>query len=318
MPQPTNVGELAARYHAQLPTRIREYLNARGIPDQMVDRHLLGWTGRRISIPIFNREGQFALCKFAKDPGDERPGAKMLASRGSTLELYGWEVILGKPASIIICEGEFDRLVLEAQGFDAVTSTGGAGTFRPEWADDFEDIPEVYICFDRDEAGERGALRVARLIPHARLVALPPDVGEGGDITDFFVRLGLGREDLVKVLGEAVPPPARIYEEPAPSRPKSAYRERIDRVKKTVPIEELIGKNVPLRPSGGMLVGLCPFHEDHVPSLTVYPRTGTFHCYGCLKHGDVINFVRYRDRLGFKEAMDQLETTTTEHGGQPQ
>jgi len=318
MTQPIHLGELAARYHAELSTRIREYLNARGIPDSMIDRHHLGWSGRRITIPIFNREGQIVFFKFAKDPGEEHAGPKMLASRGSTLELYGWEVVLAKPASIIICEGEFDRLVLEAQGFDAVTSTGGAGKFRPEWATDFKEIPEVYICFDRDEAGERGALRVARLIPQAKLVTLPPDVGEGGDVTDFFVRLGFDRADFVKRLEEAGSPAPHIYEEPKPSSPSSPDRERIERVKRAVRIEELIGKVVALRPSGGMLVGLCPFHEDHIPSLTVYPRTGTFHCYGCLKHGDVIDFVRYREDLSFKEAMDRLETMTTEHGGQPQ
>src|SRR5690242_2322923 len=137
MSQPTNLGELAAGYHAELSTRIREYLNARGIPDSMIDRHYLGWSGRRITIPVFNREGQIAFFKFARDPGEEHASPKMLASRGSTLELYGWEVALRKPASIIICEGEFDRLVLEAQGFEAVTSTGGAGAFRPEWTDDF-------------------------------------------------------------------------------------------------------------------------------------------------------------------------------------
>ncbi len=317
MTQPTSP-DLARQYHSQLLPRILDYLHARGIPDPIINSHLLGWNGWRISIPVFNREGQFAFFKFPRDPDEEHPSPKMLTSRGATLELYGWEVVLGKPASIIICEGEFDRLVLEAQGFEAVTSTGGAGSFRPEWADDFKAVPEVYICFDRDGAGERGAMQVARLIPHARLVALPPDVGEGGDVTDFFVRLGFGRDDFLKLLEEAVPPPALIYEDPKPSVPSSPDRERIEGVKKQVPIENLIGGYVPLRPSGGMLIGLCPFHEDHVPSLTVYPRTGTFHCYGCLKHGDVIDFVRYREDLSFKEAMDRLETMTTEHGGQPE
>jgi DNA primase len=75
----------------------------------------------------------------------------MLATRGSYVELYGWGHVLAKPPQIIICEGEFDRFVLESKGFRAVTSTGGAGTFREEWAKEFEDIPEVYICFDRDK-----------------------------------------------------------------------------------------------------------------------------------------------------------------------
>ncbi len=36
----------------------------------------------------------------------------------------------------------------------------------------------------------------------------------------------------------------------------------------------------------------CPFHEDKDPSLTFYPITNTFHCFGCKKSGDVIKFVK--------------------------
>jgi len=48
------------------------------------------------------------------------------------LELYGWENLKGEPSQIIICEGEFDRLVLEANGFKAVTATGGARAFKKD------------------------------------------------------------------------------------------------------------------------------------------------------------------------------------------
>jgi DNA primase len=57
----------------------------------------------------------------------------MIAWPKGRAELYGWENLVSKPSQIIICEGEFDRLVLEANGFNAVTSTGGAKTFRHEW-----------------------------------------------------------------------------------------------------------------------------------------------------------------------------------------
>ena len=80
-------------------------------------------------------------------------------------------------------------MVLEANGFKAVTSTAGARAFKKEWAKEFENVPEVYICFDNDEAGKAGALRVGRLIPHAKIVDLPEEVGQGGDVTDFFVQL---------------------------------------------------------------------------------------------------------------------------------
>ncbi len=169
--------DLAAKYHKALPGRIRRYLNERGISDLLIDFHLLGWRESRITIPIFNRMGELAFFKLAKDPEAPALAPKMLASPGAYAELYGWDQVLRKPTQIIICEGEFDRLVLEAKGFSAVTSTGGAGTFRREWARELEGIPNVYVCYDRDEAGERGAELVGRLIPHAKIVELPEGVG---------------------------------------------------------------------------------------------------------------------------------------------
>src|SRR5213594_3569452 len=59
------------------------------------------------------------------------------------------------------------------------------------------------MCFDNDAAGRQGAERVARLIPRARVVRLPEEVGGGGDVTDFFVRLGRSREDFVGLLDTA-------------------------------------------------------------------------------------------------------------------
>lgn len=301
---------LAKHYHASLPERVRTYLNGRGIPDAVVDGQLLGWNGTRITIPIRNRAGEVAFFKLAKDPEDQGPSPKMLAPLGMRYELYGWDRLLGRPERLVICEGEFDRLVLEAQGFPAVTSTGGAGTFRGEWTKDFEAVKDVYLCFDRDEAGWRGALRVGNLVPHAKVVALPEEIGEGGDVTDFFVRLGRGREDFEKLLAAAVPVPP--VPEAAPTRTRTwrsgdPSRERIERIKRDVPIAEVIGQRMELWRSGGVLLGRCPFHEDHRPSLAVYPETGSFYCFGCYTHGDVITFVRELDRLSFPEALDRLE-----------
>jgi len=128
MPSTSDLFHLAAEYHRALPDRIREYLHARGIPDEVIDRRMLGWNGSRITIPVFNHNGVCAFFRLAKDPDDKSDSPKMLSSRGSHVDLYGWEVLRLQPKRVIICEGEFDRLVLEANGFDAVTSTGGAGT----------------------------------------------------------------------------------------------------------------------------------------------------------------------------------------------
>ena len=122
--------ELAQEYHRVLPQRIRDYLReVRGISDAVIDRYFLGWNGSRITIPIFDRQGESAFFKLAKDPEDKSHSPKMLAISGAHAALYGWERVLACPEQIIICEGEFDRLVLESHGFAAVTSTGGAVTF---------------------------------------------------------------------------------------------------------------------------------------------------------------------------------------------
>src|SRR5438094_5021543 len=95
--------ELAREYHRNLPARIRQYLTeARGISGEVIERHLLGWNGSRISIPVFDRSGGFAFFKLAKDPEDKSDSPKMLASPGAKAELYGWEPALGKPDQLII------------------------------------------------------------------------------------------------------------------------------------------------------------------------------------------------------------------------
>jgi DNA primase len=311
-----NLLELAEQYHASLPPKIRTYLNARGIPDDMIDRHLLGWSGWRITIPIADRDGTITFFKYAKDPDDQGFSPKMLASRGARLELYGWETLLAKPTQIIICEGEFDRLVLEARGFHAVTSTGGAGAFREAWAADFAEIPDVYVCFDRDAAGSKGAIRVATLIPHAKIVELPETVGESGDVTDFFVRLGESRESFIELLAGAkpAPPSTPSTDEPAPGPRDPAVRDRTKRIKQAVPIADLIGRYIHLRESGHIFFGICPFHADRLPSLAVYPETGRFYCFGCLKRGDVIAFIREMEHLTFNEALDRLERMPFDYG----
>lgn len=300
--------DLARQYHVALPVRARTYLNRRGISDAVIDLHHLGWNGQRITIPVSDREGKLAFFRLAKAPWDHSDAPKVLSPAGAPIELYGWERVNAKPCRIIICEGEFDRLVLEDKGFAAVTSTGGAGVFRTEWAEAIRWIPEVYVCFDRDEAGERGAERVACLIPEARVVRLPDDVGHGGDVTDFFVGRRHSRDEFSQLLESARPlPPGeyRRHDRRGAVSPVSSDQD-VDRLKASLAIEDVIGRYVALRPSGQTLAGRCPFHEDRRPSLAVYPTTRSFCCFGCQAHGDVLEFLMRVENLTFPEALEML------------
>jgi DNA primase len=303
--------DIAERYHRFLPDEIRQYLNRRGIPDGIINRQLLGWNGRRITIPIFGRSGDVITFRFAKSPNDTSESPKMLSEVGSDVEIYGWETLERKPLRVVICEGEFDRLVLEAKGFPAVTSTAGAGTFPDRWGSAFKEIRHIYVCFDRDEAGRRGAENVRRLLPDARIVELPADVGEGGDITDYFVRLGKSRVDFEILLAiaagkEEALPAARS--QLSGERPKKkAVARRAARLKKAISIDRIVSLYAELRPSGQHLVGKCPFHEEHDPSFTVYTDTGTYYCFGCGAHGDLVAFLMQKESVTFGQALDALE-----------
>ena len=81
----------------------------------------------------------------------------------------------------------------------------------------------------------------------------------------------------------------------------------IEQIKQRNPIEEVMSRHgIVLLRRGSHLSGRCPFHDDQNPSLVVYPETRSFYCFGCGASGDVIDFVRRTERLGFRAALERL------------
>lgn len=203
---------LVEEYHNALPQEIRGYLNNRGISDEIIEKNKLGWGnfyGRNwITIPIKDFSGSYTFLKLRKNPldKDDKESAKyMFYPRGSSAVLYGAKN-LKSGDRIIVCEGEFDQMILEKNGIAAVTSTAGAGTFKEEWVKHFANCQEIHICFDIDKAGETGAKKVGELLStygDAKIfkIALPQELGESGDITDYFSK-GYRKEDLFDLYAE--------------------------------------------------------------------------------------------------------------------
>ena len=198
--------QLTLAYHQRMPDRIKTYLHERGISDAIICRFRLGWNEQRITIPITNKRREIVFFKLAKDPKDQSDGPDMIASVEPAIELFGWERLAYKRPRLIICEGEFDRFVLETRGFPAITSTGGAPTFLPEWADELTNADQILICFRNSAASFDAAAGLSALIPESRIVELPEEVGRDGGIEDFFVRLGKSREDFEQLLDSAYNP----------------------------------------------------------------------------------------------------------------
>ena len=68
-------------------------------------------------------------------------------------------------------------------------------------------------------------------------------------------------------------------------------------------IVDVVSGYVTLTRHGSNLFGLCPFHSEKTPSFSVAPDKQMYHCFGCKKGGDVINFIMDIEGLTFPEAV---------------
>jgi hypothetical protein len=71
-------------------------------------------------------------------------------------------------------------------------------------------------------------------------------------------------------------------------------------------IVEVVSQRVELRKAGKEYKGLCPFHDDKHPSLSVNDDKGVFHCFACGERGDVFDFIMKLDGVTFPEAAKSL------------
>lgn len=84
--------------------------------------------------------------------------------------------------------------------------------------------------------------------------------------------------------------------------------EEIERLKRDVDLAALVrSRGIELRTHGANLIGLCPFHEDHDPSLVITPAKNLWNCLGkCGKGGSVIDWVMRSEGVSFRHAVDLL------------
>ena len=90
------------------------------------------------------------------------------------------------------------------------------------------------------------------------------------------------------------------------SRTPTNYDNDRDRVRDRADIVRIVGEHLRLIPKGREFVGLCPFHDDHSPSMSVVPAKQIFHCFSCGAGGDVFTFVQKYHRMEFREALEYL------------
>ncbi|BBK21446.1 DNA primase [Amedibacterium intestinale] len=88
-------------------------------------------------------------------------------------------------------------------------------------------------------------------------------------------------------------------------------KEQVNELLKNVDIVDIIRNYIPLNKKGNNYVGVCPFHDDHSPSLSVNPQRQIFKCFACGEGGNAIKFVQDYENISFPEAVKK----TAELGG---
>ena len=81
---------------------------------------------------------------------------------------------------------------------------------------------------------------------------------------------------------------------------------KIEEIRGSVNIVDIISEFVQLRKRGKNYVGLCPFHSEKTPSFTVSDEKQIFHCFGCHTGGNVFKFLTEYHKISFLEAVQEL------------
>ena len=82
--------------------------------------------------------------------------------------------------------------------------------------------------------------------------------------------------------------------------------EIIGRIRKSNDIVDVIGSYIDLVPKGKNYFGVCPFHDDHSPSMSVSREKQIYRCFTCGASGNVITFVMNYENIGFVDALKKL------------
>ena len=80
----------------------------------------------------------------------------------------------------------------------------------------------------------------------------------------------------------------------------------IEAIKARLNIVDIVRRYVDLRQVGDRWAGVCPFHQETKPSLSVHPEKGFYYCFGCQASGDLIDFYRDINGLEFRQALEEL------------
>lgn len=240
-----------------------EYLKARGIDHpEAIERFKLGFANRTLgySLPIKQLKagadirGRLAKVGLYRESGHEHFTGSVvipvLDEAGNVLEAYGrkilnnlrkgtpyhlylpgphkgvWNVAaLKESKEIILCEALVDALTFWCAGYRNVTAAYGVEGFTPDHLEAFQThgTERVLIAYDRDDAGDRAAEKLAQKLMEYGIACYRIQFPKGMDANEYALKVA----PAAKSLGLAIRTAEWMGDRPAPKEEREAARKGI-------------------------------------------------------------------------------------------
>ncbi len=221
-----------------------EYLKARGITDpEAIERFKLGYANRTLSYGLPGKawkeggriRGQLAKLGIYRESGHEHFNGSVvipiLDEAGNATEVYGRKILdnlrkgtayhlylpgphkgvwnveaLGESKEIILCEALIDALTFWCAGYRNVTAAYGVEGFTPDHLEAFRryGTERVLIAYDRDEAGDRAAEKLAGKLMEQGIACFRIQFPKGMDANEFSLKVAPAAKSLGLAIRSAV------------------------------------------------------------------------------------------------------------------
>lgn len=209
IPQPGFDGHRSKSYRRPEKPRVSkprdvelDYLSGeRKLSTETIAAFKIGAAEEEICFPYL-RDGELIAAKYLRI---QRQDGKKIMRMEKDCEpcLFGWQAIPDGAREVTICEGEIDAMSLWQMGKPALSVPNGATghSWIEHEFDNLERFDTVYLCFDNDEPGSKGAREVAdRLGLHrCRIVEIPKPWKDANDI----LRAGLNSLQIMAFFDKA-------------------------------------------------------------------------------------------------------------------
>lgn len=189
---------------SELTEATKERAKKLGISEEVIEQlHIKThpFTEDHICFPVF-MFGHLLDVRTYNPGGEPKIKSRIGSTSGLIIPFDDWEVT-PLTRMTILCAGEKDMAIARSHGLNAITLTGGENTL-PSQITYFKNR-HVAICYDNDEAGLKGAYKVAKaLLKYTPYVKVITSFHEGmenkEDITDFFVKYNHTKTDLINCI----------------------------------------------------------------------------------------------------------------------